>query len=1080
MKKFIMYFIFLALISSAGAETVKTRHSYMMRFPDIYGNTVVFVSGEDIWKAPASGGEAVRLTIHDGSERFPKFSPDGSLIAFTGEYDGNSDVYVMDAAGGNIRRLTYHPGYDEVVGWNPENNNILFRSGRDSYSRFYRLYEITPDGKNITPLILHEAAQGSFSADGKKIAYNRMSRETRTWKRYKGGTAQDIYIYDFDAQKETKITEYKGTDRIPMWIGDKIYFSSDRDRHLNIYAYDIRNETIKQITHHNYYDVRRPSMGSGKIVYELGGNIYLLNPQTGESKQIPIEIKQDAPEVRPYWKNVQKNITEIGISPNGKRALIVARGEIFTVPQKYGEIRNLTQSSGARDRGAVWSPDGKSIAYVSDANGEYQIYVTAQDGQGETKQLTDYKTGYRHALKWSPDSKKIAFTDQTNTLRYIDLISNKIITIDKADFENIDVSLDKKPISDFDWSPDSRFIAYSKMNADIVYQIYIYALKQKKIYTPSNGLYNDFCPTFSKDGKRLFFVSNRRFSPTYGDFEWEMVYKNVAGIYSFALTSGSGSLLPFRSDEALGAKKSKHKSGDVWVSIEFAGLSDRVEALPLPRGNYRHLSVNESNLFFLNKDNGDFNRFEFRKVNNMDLHAYSFKDRKEHLVISGINDYKLSQNGKNIVYKKGKDVGIIKSSEKKSKGENLNLAELKMWYNPREEWRQIYNEAWRLERDFYYEANMHGIDWPAMKIKYEKLLPMASCRQDIRFIVGELIGELNTSHTYVFGGDAKRRAEHVNVGMLGVDWAVSDNHYIIKKIYKVSDWTGNVQPPLAKPGVDVQEGDYLIKVNGQTISADHNIYAYFQGLAGKQVKLMINDKPTAKGAWQVTVKPLSGERTLRYLDWLEYNRKTVDELSNGQIGYIHLPDTYNGSAKIFPKYFYSQTRKKGIIVDGRYNGGGLDPDIFLQRLAKKPMAFWTRRYSHDQISPTYANMAHMVCLTNRQAGSGGDELPYEFRKKGLGKVIGTRSWGGLVGVSMFISLIDGGGLSAPDYRIYDTEGRWIVENEGVTPDIIVDNKPEEMAKGYDAQLRKAVDILLKEIKYNPITWPAHEAYPIDK
>ncbi|MCK5853558.1 PD40 domain-containing protein, partial [bacterium] len=717
-KYLLSVFVFLTGIFVLQASAAA--NNYMMRFPDIYGNSVVFVSGEDIWKAPAGGGEAVRLTINDGSERFPKFSPDGSLIAFTGEYDGNSDVYVMNADGGSIKRLTYHPGYDEMVGWNSVNNTILFRSSRDSYSRFYRLYEITPDEKNIKTLILHEASQGSFSPDGKKIAYNRMSRETRTWKRYKGGTAQNIYLYDFDKQKETKLTTYKGTDRIPMWMGDKIYFSSDRDRHLNIYYYDTNTQKIEQVTHHDNYDIRRPSMGSGKIVYELGGKIYLLDPQSGQNKEIPIVMAQDAPEARPYLKNVEKEITGIGISPKGKRALIVARGEVFTAPKEHGEIRNLTQSSGARDRGAVWSPDGKTIAYVSDENGEYQVYITSQDGKHQARQLTNYKNGYLHGLKWAPDSKKIAFTDHTNTLRFIDIEKEKIVTIDKADYENIDVSLDKKPISDFNWSPDSRYIAYSKMNADILYQIYIYSLVQKKIFTPSNGIYNDFCPTFSTDGRHLFFISNRRFSPTYGDFEWEMVYKNVAGIYNFSLTKDAGSLLPFRSDEALEKKKKKEETKTIKVDIDFAGLSERVEALPLPKGNYRYLSVNKSSLFYLNKDKGDFNRFEFRKVGSMNLYAFSFEDRKEHAVIEKINTYKLSTDGKYIVYKKGKNVGIIKSGEKKSKGEKISLEGLTMMFNPREEWQQIFNEAWRLERDYYYEPNMHGLDWDAMKIKYSK------------------------------------------------------------------------------------------------------------------------------------------------------------------------------------------------------------------------------------------------------------------------------------------------------------------------------------------------------------------------
>jgi tricorn protease len=451
-------------------------------------------------------------------------------------------------------------------------------------------------------------------------------------------------------------------------------------------------------------------------------------------------------------------------------------------------------------------------------------------------------------------------------------------------------------------------------------------------------------------------------------------------------------------------------------------------------------------------------------------------------VIKGIDGYKLSADGSHIVYKKGKDIGIISSKEKNSKGKNLDLSGLKMWLNPIAEWKQIFNEAWRMERDFYYDPNMHGIDWAAMKEKYGRLLPYASCRQDIRFIVGELIGELNTSHTYVYGGDRKRRAERVNVGMLGADWEIdkASNRYRFKKIYRVPDWSRGILPPLMRPGIDVKEGDYLLQVNGEEVAADRNIYSYFQDLAGKQVSLLVNSKPIKADAKEIVIKPLRSEFILRYLDWVEHNRQIAEKESNGQIVYIHLPDTYMGSALEFPKYFYSQTRKKGLIIDGRFNGGGLDPDIFLQRLDKKLLTYWTRRYSHDQTTPAVVTRAHLVCLTNRQAGSGGDMVPMEFKMKKMGPVIGTRTWGGLVGVSMFIRLIDGGGLTAPDYRIYDPEGKWIVENVGVEPDIVVDLHPEEVARGYDAQLMKGIEVLLKKIKEDPRPWPKHESFRIDK
>jgi tricorn protease len=1072
----------------------------LLRFPDIHGNTVVFVHAEDIWTAPAEGGVATRLTLHDGEERFPKFSPDGQWIAFTGDSDGNTDVYVMSVHGGDITRVTWHPAGDVVVGWHPTRNKILFRSGRSSFNRFSRLFLVDVDGTGEEEIPIHEAAQGSFSPDGSKIAYNRVSRAFRTWKRYQGGNEQNVHIYDFDTKKDAVLTDFAGTDRTPMWIGDKIYFSSDRDRTLNIYALDPNAGDVVQITKHAEYDVRRPSMGpgpggqGGRIVYEQGGALNVLDTSTGDTKEIPIAVHADAPEARPYMKDVSDNVSGADVSPSGKRAVIAARGEVFTVPVEHGPTRNLTQSSGARDKDAVWAPDGSKIAYISDASGEYQLYVVDPMGAGEPEKLTDFKDGYRHTLRWSPNSDKIAFADQTLRCYILDVDSKKVTEVDRAEYEHVDVSVDLKPIYDFQWSPDGRYLAYSKLTDELIYQVFVYEVHKRKAHLVSDGLFNDFGPTWSADGKHLFFVSNRRFSPTLCDFEWEMVYKDMAGIYCLTLTKAGEALLPPQSDEEPvdedkdddNDKKDKDKKEDapaIGVDIDFAGVAGRIEMLPLPRGNYRYLSANEKGLFYLDKDEGDFNRFEYRRIGPMDLHRFSYEDREAETVIEGVGSYRLSADGKKVVYRKRGAVGIIKASATDSDGEALDLSGLKMHLDPRAEWRQIFDEAWRMERDFYYEPDMHGLDWDKMGERYGRMVAGASCRQDMRYIVGELIGELSTSHTYVFGGDRQRRAERVNVGMLGVDWEVDANaeRYRFKKIYLVPDWTRQVIPPLARPGVDVREGDYLLAVNGVDVTAARNVYSYFQGLRGEQVRIKVSAKPDGKEAREYTVEPLGGEYTLRYLDWVEHNRAVCDAESDGQIGYIHLPDTYMGSAREFPKYYYSQLRKKGIVVDGRFNGGGLDPYIFLHRLRTEPVAYWTRRYSHDQTIPDFTiNNAHMVCLTNRQAGSGGDMLPMEFQMLEMGPVIGTRTWGGLVGVSMFYGMVDGGGLTVPDYRIYTPQGNWIVENEGVTPDIVVDLDPAEVFSGHDAQLMKGIEELKKAIAADPRPWPKHPKYPAQR
>jgi tricorn protease len=1089
--------VLAASLASSRTPSFESTGRGLMRFPDIHGDTIVFVHGEDIWSVPTQGGLASRLTLHDGQERFPRFSPDGTRIAFTGEYDGNADVYVMDVHGGGITRVTWHPGQDEVVGWHPTNGKILFRSGRHSYSRFSRLFLVSPDGTGLEELPLHEAVQGSYSPDGRKIAYNRESRESRTWKRYRGGNAQDVYIYDFDTARDERLTDFPGTDRIPMWIGDRIYFSSDRDRTLNIYSLDPRTGEVVQLTTHTEYDVRRPSMGDDKIVYELGGALHVLEIATGRTHEVPVEIGADAPEARPRLEEVSDLIQGLGVSPTGKRALVTARGEIFTVPKK-GPTRNLTRDSGARDKDAAWSPDGSRIAFISDRSGEYEIHVVDPSGEGEPLRLTAHTSGYRHTLRWSPDSRKIAYADQTLRCFILDVETKKITEVDRAGYEHVDVSVDRKPISDFAWSPDSHYLAYSKMGPDLLYQIHIYSLVEGSARRVSDGRFSDFGPVWARDGRHLLFVSNRHFDPTFGDIEWQLVYKNLAGIYALTLRKDGAPLLPLESDEeepggfddqgTVGSSGgNEDASGPPRVEIDFDGLASRVEALPVAPGNYRALAVGEGVLFYLNRDSGDFNRFEFRVPVDMDLHRFSFADRTETPVIAGIGAYALSADGHHLAYRKESEIGLLPAdSETVSEGDEeehaLDLSGLVMRLDPRAEWAQIFHEAWRMERDFYYEPDMHGIDWAAVREKYGRLLPLASCRQDIQFLVGEMIGELNTSHTYVFGGDRERETESVDIGLLGVDWEIDaeSGRYRFGRILRVADWSTGIIPPLARPAVEVGEGDLLLSVNGTNVTADRNVYSYFEGLAGQQVRIVVAPSADATHR-ELVVEPLSSEFPLRYQDWVERNRVTCESHSDGQIGYIHLPDTYTSSAREFPRTYYAQLRKKALVIDGRFNAGGLDPYIFLNRLRTRPLAYWTRRYSHDQTIPDLSiSRAHMALLTNRQAGSGGDLLPMEFQLLKMGPVIGTRTWGGLVGVSMLYPMIDGGGLTAPDYRIYSTDGRWVVENRGVTPDIEVDLDPAEMARGYDAQLMKAIEVLLRRIEEDPRPWPEHPPFEVDR
>ena len=1061
----------------------------LLRFPDVDGDTVAFVHAEDIWIAPVSGGSALRLTDDEGEDRHPRFSPDGSMIAYTSEAGGNADVWVMGRDGSDPRRLTFHPGVDEVIGWRPTNGKVIFRSNRLSWSRFDRLFMIAPDGSGLEVLPLHEAGRGAVSPDGSMIVYNRIAREDRTWKRYRGGMAQDLRLYEFATKKDRRLTTFEGTDRLPMWVGNELYFASDRDGLLDLYRYDPSNGAVERVTEHRQWDVRRPETDGRRIVYEQGGDLEIFDPGTGTTRRLDISIAPPAAESRPYRREVAGDITDVDIAPEGGRALISTRGEVFTVPREHGATRNLSSTPDAREKNAGWSPDGRLIAWVSDADGESDIWVVAATGGGTPRRLTDLGPGYRHTLRWSPDSTKIAFADQTLAFSVLDVGTKTVTVIDRSEREPMDIALESKPISDFAWSPDSRYLAYSKIGLDMVSRVWIRDLETGESHNVSDGRFNDFGPVFTRDGRHLLFVSNRRFNPTLGDFEWEMVYKNMAGIYALTLTADGDPLMPLRSDEIAPADNADRteEASDVSVEIDWDGLTDRIEALPLPPGNYRDLAAVEGAVLFLDGEKGDFNPFEFRPIGPRKLQSFNFEDRKVKTLIEKAEDFRVAADGKHLVWHRGHDVGIVSTGRGRSGGEGrgvdgkpakgLDLDRLIVTVVPRLEWVQVYDEAWRMERDFYYDPGMNGLDWEAVGAKYRPLVARATCAQDMRYILGELIGELSTSHTYVSPGDRRRKAERVTVGMLGADFSEESGRWKIEKIYGVADFNRDVRPPLVRPGLDVREGLYLLEVDGNEVTADREPYAWFQGLADVPVRLTLGENPDGEGSWDVTVVPLRSERRLRYLDWVEHNRKRVEEASNGRLGYLHFPDTYLGSAAEFPRQYYSQVMKDGLIIDGRFNGGGLDPDIFLARLAKKPLSYWTRRYSADQQTPWYCSRAKMVCLTNRQAGSGGDELPFEFRAKGMGPVIGTRTWGGLVGISMFLSLMDGSGLTAPDYRIYTPDGRWTIENEGVRPDIEVELDPAEMARGYDAQLEKAIEALEDIIETDPPDAPPRPPFP---
>jgi tricorn protease len=1088
--------LLLALLCSA-ALAEETR---LLRFPDIYQDKIVFVYGGDLWTVSSSGGTARRLTSFDGYEAFPKFSPDGKYIAFTAAYDGNGDVYVVPAEGGEPRRLTYRPGEgqpsggltldDWVVDWFPNGKEILFRSARESFPSA-RLYRIDAEGGFPEALKLPEAGFASFSPDGNKIAYNRNLREFRTWKRYYGGRAQDIWIYDLKTNSVEKITDWKGTDNVPMWHGDKIYFNSDREHDLNIYSYDLKTKDIRKITNHKEYDVKWPSLGPGAIVYENGGYLYVLNLETEKTRKLTVEVPAERILARPTWENVADLVYDYSLSPSAKRALFTARGDVFTVPEEKGEVRNLTQTPVIREVMATWSPDGKWIAYLSDRTGEYEIYVRPQDGSGEEERITFDGQCYRFEPRWSPDSKKLLYSDKKLRLYYVDIENKEPVLVDQAEVSEI---------HDHVWSSDSKWIAYSKNNRAYFASIYLYSLDKGKVYQITNDLNDDFRPAFDPEGKYLYFISARTFDPVFGDFERsDYVYRNVRNIYLVTLQADSLSPFAPESDEEevkedeekeeedenekdkdkkKDKDEDKEKSKDVQIDLE--NIDQRVVGVPIKPGNYYHLTAAKGKLFYLS---APAIRERGGSGGQNELRMYDLKEKEESAIISGINNYDISSKGEKIIYKSGNTYGIVdakKGSNKVGDGK-LSTSGMEMKVDPQGEWKQMFEEAWRLERDFFYDPNMHGVDWRGMKQKYGQLVPYVAHRWDLTYLIGELIGELTTSHTYV-GGGKMPRTEAVNIGLLGADFEPDKNSgfYRFKRIYQGENWEDDRRAPLTEPGVVVKPGEYLIAVNGEEVRYPANPYQYFEKTVGKQVKLKVNDKPSAQDAREITVKPAGSERMLRYLDWVETNRRKVEEATDGRVGYLHVPNTSLWGLNEFSRYFYAQADKEGLIVDVRYNAGGMIPDMFVEHLQRRILSLWSRREGPLVRTPRVALYGHMACIMNEDAGSGGDAFPFYFRELELGPLIGTRTWGGLVGISRGIPLMDGGYVTVPEIAFMNVGGEWDVENYGVDPDIEVDNRPDLVIKGQDPQLERAIQEVMKKIREEPKKLPERPKYPVKK
>ena len=1066
----------------------------LLRFPDIHDDFVVFVYGGDIWRAPAAGGPAHRLTSHPGLELFPKISPDGQWIAFNAEYTGTRQVYVMPAWGGAPRQLTYYNdvgpmpprgGWDDwVMGWTPD-GKILVRMNRVPWSnRMGRYFVVDPKGGLEKPLALPEGGSASLSADGRKIAYTPVDREFRTWKRTRGGRAQDVWIYDFDANRSERLTNDPATDNFPMWSGETVYFTSDRERTLNIYAYDLRTKAVRKVTTFGEYDVLWPSLGPGGIVFMNGGYLYRLDLATEKAERIPITLSAAIDTLAPQFKDVAPGVLgRLDLSPTAQRVVVDGRGEIFTVPAKEGAPRNLTETPGVRELSPTWSPDGQWIAYLSDATGEYEIYVRPQGG-GEARRLTSDGGGWKLEPAWSPDSRKLAFGDRQQRLRIVDVATGAVTDADRGTREDLDT---------YAWSPDSRWIAYEKSHDNRIPGLSVYSLDRKQAFTLGDGMTADSSPVWAADGKYLFFLSNRDFNLTFSAFEFDYLYTGATRIFAAALTPDVPPLFPPRSDEekAKAEKEAPAKPAEdkprekkedeakvdavppktLPVTVVPEGFVARTTTPPgVSAGNYRGLAAAADALYYIRAGLSDADPTE--------LMRYDLKERKEEKVVDGASRFILSRDGKKVLYQVKDDWFLAEAKAAIKTGEGkIDLARLKVKTDLRAEWTQMFEDAWRIARDWFYDPNMHGVDWAGMKKRYGALVPFLANRADLDFLLGEMLAELESGHTYVASGD-EPKTPRVLGGMLGADLqADPSGRYRIAKIYEGENWDDAFRSPLTESGVRVKEGSFLLAIDGHDLRTSDNPYRLLENKASMPVLLKVADSAAGAGAREVTVRPVSSELGLLYLDWVKSRMALASKLSGGKVGYIHLPDTSTAGNRMLQKLFYSQASKPALIVDDRYNGGGFIPDRMIEYFTRRTLAWWARRGIESFSSPGFAHDGPKVMLINGYSSSGGDALPYFFRLNKLGPLVGTRTWGGLIGLSGNPPLMDGGGVQIPTFRIYDKSGKWIIENEGVSPDVEVVDLPERRIAGGDPSLEKAVEILLGELAKDPGGWPKPPAPP---
>ncbi|MGF1579031.1 MAG: PDZ domain-containing protein [Gemmataceae bacterium] len=1056
----------LLLVGLMPSPLWSQQETRLLRFPTIHKDKIVFTYAGNLYTVNVEGGVARRLTSHVGFEMFARFSPDGKTIAFTGQYDGNTEVYVMPAEGGVPKRLTYTATLERddisdrmgpnniVMGWTNDGSNILFRSRMNEPNSFLgQLYLVSKDGGLPKQLPLPRGGFGSFSPGDGQFAYNRVFREFRTWKRYRGGMADEIWVHDFKTKNTTKITDNEGQDIIPMWHGKKIYYLSDdnKAKRFNLYVYDTETKKTAELTQFTDFDIKFPSLGPDAIVFEHAGYIHRFDLATQKAKKVSIRVLEDFASSRPKRHSVAKEIVSYEISNDGNRALFWARGDLFTVPAKKGQTRNLTATPGVHDRDPKWSPDGKHVAYISDATGEDEIYIIPADGSGTTTQITNNGDTYKYALSWAPDSGKILWADKKLRLQYVDVKTKKVTLVDQAE---------PSEIRQYGWSPDSKWVAYTKPLKNRLSQVYLHSVEKKNKFPVTTDWFDSSSPVFSGDGKYLFFVSDRDFNPKISSTEWNHAYLEMSRIYLVSLSKDTVSPFRPRGDkEPDEPNMAKGMMGDeVEVEVDEEGLIDRTLQLPISVANYSNLSSVDDVVFYT--------RRSMKNPKNI-LCRYDLGTRKE-TELGEVGGYEISADGKKMLIGKGKAYYIIslpKSSLALKKSLDLSGMEVKL--DLREEWRQIFHESWRQMRDFFYDPNLHGVDWKATRKKYEPLVAHVNHRADLTYVIGEMIGELNAGHCYVGGGDLPK-VKRIPQGLLGARFArdKKTKYYKITKILKGANWSKALRSPLTEIGVNVKEGEYILAVNGQPTNEMNNIYESLVNTAGKSVRLKVNSQPQGKGSREVLVVPIDNEQELYYYNWVQTNIKKVAKATKGKVGNLNIPDKQVARGlNEFVKHFYPQLRKKALIIDVRGNGGGNVSPQIIERLRRKLAMMKVARNTSFSPDPFPTLYGPMVCLLDEFSASDGDLFPYRFKKQKLGKLIGKRSWGGVIGIRGPLPMLDGGQLFKPEFATYGADGKeWIIEGRGVTPDIPVDNDPGKEYAGIDEQLNRAIEVILDELR----------------